>query len=75
MCEQYERWERGSRYYILHLNQDLFGQWQLTRVWGQRGAALGRISHAPAASFLAAKILFEQACRRRARKGYRLKPG
>jgi hypothetical protein len=24
------RWERGTRYYEVHLQQDLFGEWVLT---------------------------------------------
>ena len=31
------RWERDTRYYELHLRQDLFGDWVLTRVWGGKG--------------------------------------
>jgi hypothetical protein len=36
------RFERGSRYYRLHLEQDLWGAWCLTRVNGRCGARLGR---------------------------------
>ena len=39
------RWERDTRYYELHLRQDLFGDWVLTRVWGGKGTALGQIKH------------------------------
>jgi hypothetical protein len=45
------RWERGSRYYEVHLHQDLWGDWVLTQVWGCRGTELGRmVHHTPCAS-------------------------
>lgn len=37
------RWERATRYYVLQLEQDLFGDWVLTRVWGRKGTALGQL--------------------------------
>jgi hypothetical protein len=36
------RFERGARFYRLHLEQDLWGAWCLTRVNGRRGARPGR---------------------------------
>jgi hypothetical protein len=30
----HERWEKGTRYYEIHLHQDLWGDWVLTQVWG-----------------------------------------
>jgi hypothetical protein len=36
------RFERGTRYYRLHLEQDLWGAWCLTRVNGRRNTRLGR---------------------------------
>jgi predicted DNA-binding WGR domain protein len=44
------RWERGTRYYEVHLHQDLWGDWVLTQVWGRRGTELGRMVHTPCAS-------------------------
>jgi predicted DNA-binding WGR domain protein len=40
---RYSRWERATRYYVLQLEQDLFGDWVLTRVWGRKGTALGQL--------------------------------
>ena len=41
------RWEkataRGIRYYEVDLDQDLWGEWRLTRIWGRRGTRLGQI--------------------------------
>jgi len=39
------RWERDNRYYELRVQQDWFGDWLLTRVWGQKGSALGQLRH------------------------------
>jgi len=36
------RFECGPRYYRLHLEQDLWGAWCLTRVSGRRNTRLGR---------------------------------
>jgi hypothetical protein len=36
------RFHRGGRYYRLHLEQDLWGAWCLTRVNGRCGARVGR---------------------------------
>jgi transposase len=44
-------WERGTRYYEVHLHQDLWGDWVLTQVWGRRGTELGRMVHTPCASY------------------------
>jgi hypothetical protein len=43
-------WERGTRYYEVHLHQDLWGDWVLTQVWGRRGTELGWMVHTPCAS-------------------------
>jgi hypothetical protein len=44
----YLRWQRGTRYYEVHLHQDLWGDWVLTQVWGRRGTELGRMVQPPA---------------------------
>ncbi len=28
------RWQKGNRYYVAELMQDLFGTWLLKRTWG-----------------------------------------
>jgi hypothetical protein len=42
------RWVRGTRYYRVHLEQDLWRGWVLTKVHGRRGTALGRAHTLPA---------------------------
>jgi hypothetical protein len=36
------RWVRGTRYYRVHLEQDLWHGWGLTQVNGRIGSPLGR---------------------------------
>lgn len=45
------RWETETRYYLLALQQNLFGQWEVVRAWGGRGTKLGAIRFAPASSY------------------------
>ncbi len=37
------RFERGRRHYRLHLEQELWGSWLVTRVNGQRSSPLGQV--------------------------------
>ena len=43
------RWETDRRYYEVHLHQDLWGTWVLTRTWGGRRSAQGNTVHQPCA--------------------------
>ncbi len=69
---QRRRWERGTRYYEAHLHQDLWGEWILTRVWGRRGAAQGRVVHRPCASYVEALRDYQLVMVQRGRRGYRV---
>jgi hypothetical protein len=66
----HSRWERDSRYYELRVQQDLFGHWLLTRVWGRKGSALGQIRHELCESYAAGIAKFNQAEVRREQHGY-----
>ncbi len=66
------RWEKDSRYYEAHLHQDLWGDWVLTRVWGQRGSRLGRVINVPCATYQEGMGMLAQIDRARQKKGYRL---
>lgn len=35
---QARRWQKGGRYYAAEVRQDLFGDWELARVWGRSGS-------------------------------------
>ena len=45
------RYQRHTRYYLLHLYQDLLGDWAITRVNGQIGSHLGQTHHEIVASY------------------------
>jgi hypothetical protein len=44
------RWVRGTRYYRVHLEQDLWNEWLVTQVYGRIGSRLGHAHALPAAS-------------------------
>ena len=64
------RWEKDSRYYEILVQQDLWGQWLLTRAWGRRGSALGQIRHELCESYAAGLVKYAEAENRRAKRGY-----
>jgi predicted DNA-binding WGR domain protein len=37
----FQRWENDTRYYLIHVQVDLFGATTLRRVWGGLGSAWG----------------------------------
>ena len=68
----HSRWEKYTRYYELRVQQDLWGQWLLTRVWGRRGSALGQIRHELCESYAADLVKYAEAEVRRGKRGYQL---
>jgi hypothetical protein len=64
------RWTRGTRYYRVHLEQDLWSSWLLTQVHGRRGAALGRVRSKPAPTIDAAFLELAHIAKRRRQRGY-----
>ncbi len=66
------RWERGTRYYRTHLQQDLWGHWTLTRVAGRKGASRGRYITSWVASLEEGLITLGAIAKRRRECGYRL---
>ncbi len=42
---QYLRFEKGTRYYTLVLDKDLFGDWVITKANGRINSRLGKIKH------------------------------
>ena len=67
------RFERGTRYYRLHLEQDLWGAWCLTRVNGRCNSRLGRSATACLESFQDALELLVYAAERRRVRRYELR--
>ncbi len=69
-----QRWTTAERYYTLRVQQDLFGQWELLKVWGSLRSRHGRHKVCPAQSHEAAAGLLTREARRRAQRGYRVTP-
>ena len=65
-----QRWEKGTRYYEVYLQQDLWGDWVLTRVWGGRGTALGQVRNMPCAGYGDGLTILDEVRKRRKQRGY-----
>ncbi|MGJ8514434.1 hypothetical protein [Carnimonas bestiolae] len=39
------RWEHGHDYLLVHLHQDMLGDWVLSRAWGQKSTRFGGLRH------------------------------
>ena len=66
----FSRWERDTRYYELRLQQDLWGDWLLTRVWGGKGTALGQIRRELCSGYSDGLALYASASDKRMKRGY-----
>jgi hypothetical protein len=66
------RWERPTRYYRAHLEQDLWGHWILTRVVGRRDGHRGRYMTTWVPSLEHGLITLGSIAKRRRECGYRL---
>ncbi|RMD59543.1 WGR domain-containing protein [Candidatus Parcubacteria bacterium] len=66
------RWHKGTRYYELRVQQDLWGDWTISRIWGQRGSRLGSMKIEPYDSLEQAMRRYEELSKQRARKGYEM---
>jgi hypothetical protein len=66
------RWTRGTRYFRVHLEQNLWHQWLLTQVNGRSGSRLGRHRATPAASIEDALLQLAAVAKRRRQRGYQL---
>jgi len=65
-----QRWEKDTRYYEAYLQQDLWGQWILTRVWGRCGTLLGQVRNLPCASYADGLDQLARLDKRRRQRGY-----
>jgi hypothetical protein len=59
-----------ARYYQVFLDQDLFGDWTLIKVWGGIGSKRGRMHSTGVASYAAGIELVDEIARRRSQRGY-----
>ena len=67
------RWTRGTRYFRVHLEQDLWSGWLLTKVNGRIGTRLGRARAEHSSSIEAALTSLAAIAKRRRLRGYELK--
>jgi WGR domain len=66
------RWIRGTRYYRVHLEQDLWRGCLLTQVNGRIGTRLGRARSKPTPSIETALLDLAAIAARRRQRGYEL---
>lgn len=66
------RWIRGTRYFRVHLEQDLWNGWLLTQVNGRIGTRLGRARALQSPSIEAALLKLAEIAKRRRQRGYEL---
>jgi len=66
------RWENNERgrYYLVYLDQDLLGDWRLTRVWGRKGSSLGQTRHDLVETEHAGREMIKKIAMRRRQHGY-----
>lgn len=66
------RWTRGTRYYRVHLEQDLWSGWLLTQVNGRIDSRLGRARAYPSPNIATALHRLAEIAARRSKRGYEL---
>jgi hypothetical protein len=64
------RWTRGTRYFRVHLEQDLWREWVLTQVNGRIDSRLGRARIFPAPTIEAGLLRLADAAKRLRQRGY-----
>ncbi len=64
------RFERDTRYYVLALEQDLFGSWVITRTNGRINAELGQIRNIYSGDYLSAVKKLQELAQYRMKRHY-----
>ncbi len=64
------RWQKGNRYYVAELMQDLFGAWILKRTWGSIQTHRGHSKTLCADDYEHARKLLREVEKRRKTRGY-----
>ncbi|MBK1673760.1 hypothetical protein CKO35_10660 [Ectothiorhodospira shaposhnikovii] len=60
----------NARYYLVHLQQDLLGDWVLSTCWGGSTSKQGAVKSIPVSSQEAGLAEIERIARRRRQHGY-----
>ncbi|MGH2412197.1 MAG: WGR domain-containing protein [Microcystaceae cyanobacterium] len=65
-----QSWQRGTRWYYCHIEQDLFGNWVVRRVWGDRVSRRSGSKEHLCQSLEEAQKVFEYVAKRRKWRKY-----
>ena len=65
-----QRFDRSDRYYVIRLQQNLFGEWIIIAEWGSKLSARGRTETSHCKSLDEATKRFRQEIHRRKQRGY-----
>jgi hypothetical protein len=65
-----QRWEKGTRYYICRVEQDLFGAWLMISEWGGKWVGRRRLREESYSTYEGAIARFDEVNQRRQRRGY-----
>ena len=70
--ERPQLWVTDTRFYLLCVQTNLFGDWELLKAWGGRGSRRGGHQAVQATSLPEAIDMQQREARRRMRRGYRV---
>ncbi|WP_048306897.1 hypothetical protein [Halomonas sp. PR-M31] len=64
------RWESHHDYVLVHVHQDMFGDWIFSRAWGQIGTQFGGLKHQVAGSHDQALMWLEDVANIQGARGF-----
>ncbi|SFH37766.1 hypothetical protein [Modicisalibacter xianhensis] len=65
------RWESEHDYVLVHVHQDMFGDWIFSRAWGQIGTQFGGLKHQLADSYDQALMWLDDVDHIQSSRGFR----
>lgn len=65
------RWETDHDYVLVHIHQDMFGDWIFSRAWGQIGTQFGGLKHQLADDHEQARMWLADEATIQASRGFR----
>lgn len=65
------RWESDHDYVLVHIHQDMFGDWIFSRAWGQIGTQFGGLKHQLADDHTQAMMWLEDVATIQTSRGFR----
>lgn len=65
------RWESDHDYVLVHVHQDMFGDWIFSRSWGQIGTQFGGLKHLLADSYEQAMMWLDDVEHIQSSRGFR----